>query len=59
MKVPLNPVREFAEMIRASGYRPSVRTLGVTVVQDGDVAAQLGRPEDTDLVVVEKVFLAV
>lgn len=59
MKVPFNPVLEFADMIRRSGHQPSVDVIGTSpVAPDHAVAAALHLPENVQLLVSAKVFRA-
>ena len=58
LNVSLNPMAEFMDMIRASGYRPEARILGVEVESSRGDAAKLGLDADTPLVVARKIVLA-
>ena len=59
MNVSLTPMSEFTQLIRASGYHPEVRVLGVEVLDEGGPdAARLDLDPSTPLVVTRKVFLA-
>jgi GntR family transcriptional regulator len=61
IKVQLNPVVEFKQMITNSGYTPSVKLLSIeTKKSDKTINCMLKLPEDSDIdiAVVKKVFYA-
>lgn len=59
IKVTLSPCMELTQMIRNSGYTPSVRLLNISRIQrDEKICAALKMEEDDRLVVAEKLFLA-
>ena len=59
IKVTFNPVQEFTEMIRNSGYEPSVNLLGIKLVPASKhITNMLQVDEDEKMVMCEKIFLA-
>ena len=59
MDAPLSPMAEFKDMIRASGYEPTVEVLGVEVKDDGgDDAVRLGLPPGSPVAESRTMFLA-
>lgn len=59
IKVTFNPVQEFTEMIRNSGYEPSVNLLGIKLVPGSkQITNMLQLDEDEKMVMCEKIFLA-
>lgn len=59
IKVTLSPCMELTQMIRNSGYTPSVRLLNISRIQrDEKICAALKMEDDDRLVVAEKLFLA-
>lgn len=59
IKVTLSPCMELTQMIRNSGYTPSVRLLNISRIQrDEKICTALKMEEDDRLVVAEKLFLA-
>lgn len=59
IKVKFNPVEEFTEMIRNSGYEPSVNLLGIKLVPGiSGINNALQLDKDEKIVMCEKIFLA-
>ncbi len=58
INVKFNPVMEFTDMIRNSGYRPSVQLLEIQFVSAKSIAAELQLSENDKLVMCEKIFFA-
>lgn len=59
IKVKFNPIMEFTEMIRNSGYVPSVRLLNIQIIpRDQKIAEHLQLDKDDELVIAEKIFFA-
>lgn len=59
IKVTFNPTMDFSQMIRNSGYSPSVKLLNISKVPyDETISKQLQLPAEEQLVLAEKLFLA-
>lgn len=59
INVKFNPVMEFTDMIRNSGYRPSVQLVGIQFVpKSKSIESILQLSEDDKLVMCEKIFFA-
>lgn len=59
LKASFNPVMNFSDMIRNNNYRPSVRVLERYIeIASKEIAVALQIPENSDTVVVKKVFYA-
>lgn len=59
IRVSFNPVMHFSDMIRNSGYEPSVRIIDCrTETASKEVAAALALPEEQEVIVCVKAFFA-
>lgn len=59
MKAQLNPVKQFTDIIKSSGYESSIKTLGYEIVKaDFNLSKLLKIEENEELVEVKKIFYA-
>ncbi|MHC1750767.1 MAG: GntR family transcriptional regulator [Cellulosilyticaceae bacterium] len=59
IKVKFNPVIEFTQMIRGSGFTPSVKVLNIEIIPPNPkIAAVLQLPSEEKIVMAEKMFFA-
>ncbi|MGL5330342.1 MAG: GntR family transcriptional regulator [Peptostreptococcaceae bacterium] len=59
MKAQLNPVKQFKDIIKESGYEPSIEFLGYEIIKaDDEVSENLNIKKNEDVVMIRKMFYA-